>query len=57
VLLASEVLDLSSPVSVAAATLIAAALFSPLRRHVQRAVDRRPTSASGSPAASPDRPG
>jgi hypothetical protein len=41
VLLATEVLRLSSPVSVAAATLIAAALFSPVRRRVQRAVDRR----------------
>jgi hypothetical protein len=41
VLLATEVLGLSSPVSVAAATLIAVALFTPVRRRVQRAVDRR----------------
>ena len=41
VLLATEALRLSSSVSVAAATLAAAALFNPVRRRVQRAVDRR----------------
>jgi hypothetical protein len=41
VLLATRVLSLHSQVAVAAATLAAAALFSPLRRHVQRMVDRR----------------
>jgi hypothetical protein len=41
VLLAAQVLPRSSSAGVAVATLVAAALFSPLRRRVQRVVDRR----------------
>jgi hypothetical protein len=41
VLLSTQVLGLHTPVAVAVATLAAAALFNPVRRRVQRAVDRR----------------
>jgi hypothetical protein len=41
VTLATRVLPFSSPLGVAASTLVAVALFNPLRRRVQRLVDRR----------------
>ena len=41
VLLATQVLRFHTPVAVAAATLAAAALFTPVRRRVQSRVDRR----------------
>jgi hypothetical protein len=41
VLLATQVFRFHTPVAVAGSTLVAAALFSPVRRRVQRTVDRK----------------
>jgi hypothetical protein len=41
VLLATQVIGLTSPVAVAGSTLVAAALFGPLRGGVQKRVDHR----------------
>jgi hypothetical protein len=51
VLLATRVLDVRGPVSVAAATLVAAALFAPVRRRVQHLVDRRFNRPGSTPSA------
>ena len=50
-LLATHALAIKSPVAVAGSTLVAAALLSPLRHRVQRAVDRRFNRARYDPEA------
>jgi hypothetical protein len=56
VLLATQVLRVHGTVAVAAATLAAVALFSPARRRVQRAVDRRFNQAARHAEGSVSRP-
>ena len=51
VLLSTQVFKFHSTVAVAASTLVAAALFNPVRRRVQHAVDRRFNRARYAPSA------